>query len=62
MLDTEAVKPRGDQGTFYKAKVLSYDATKRLHSLKYSDGKSATMNVSDPKKADYIGKGFWTMA
>ena len=62
VLDTEAVKSRGDQGTFYKAKVLSYDATKRLHSLKYSDGKSATINVSDPKKADYIGKGFWTMA
>ena len=62
-LSVKAIQDRGDKGTFYKAKVNDYDAKSMKHTVKYvADKVVEQINLSNPKKPDFIPTGNWKLA
>ena len=62
-LSLQAIQDRGDKGTFYKAKVNSYDTKTMKHTIEYvADKVVEQINLSNPKKPDFIPTGNWNLA
>ena len=62
-LSLQAIQDRGDKGTFYKAKVNSYDTKTMKHTIEYvADKVIEQINLSNPKKPDFIPTGNWKLA
>ena len=62
-LSVKAMQDRGYKGTFYNAKVNSYDTKTMQPTIEYvADKVVEHINLSNPKKPDFIPTGNWKLA
>ena len=59
---TKGAKDKGSEGTFYKGKLTSFDKKSKRYRIKYQDGVTDTINLTDPKSADYVPSSSWKKA
>ena len=53
---------KGSEGRFYKGKLLSYDKKTKRYSIRYEDGLTDTINLTDPKAKDFVPASSWKKA
>ena len=59
---TASDSAKGSEGSFYKGKLTSYDKKTKRYRIKYADGLTATINLTDPKAKDYVSPTGWKKA
>ncbi len=59
---TKRDSDRGSEGTFYRGKLTSYDKKAKRYGIKYDDGLTGTVNLTDPKAPDFVARSSWKKA
>ena len=53
---------KGSEGRLYKGKLMSYDKKTKRYSIRYEDGLTDTINLTDPKAKDFVPSTSWKKA
>ena len=59
---TSSDSAKGSEGSFYRGKLTSYDKKTKLYRIKYADGLTAMINLTQPKAKDYVPPTSWKKA
>jgi len=59
---TASDSAKGSEGSFYKGKLISYDKKAKRYKIKYEDGLTTTINLTDPKAKNYVPATSWKKA
>ena len=59
---TSSDSAKGSEGAFYRGKLISYDKATKRYRIKYDDGLTDTINLTDPKAKDFVPSTSWKKA